>query len=123
MLVNSGQLLNSGVGRVGTSTANAAGTPLLLNLKNRISTIVTVLPGINAANTWQLQNDANSLEFYIIFEIAALGAQTFPADWQVTNLIGNWDGADWTPLDLGKYQAHGIYDGTNWVVEIIGLIS
>lgn len=123
MLVNSGQLLNSGVGRVGTSIANAAGTPLLINLKNRISTIVTVLPGINGAKIWQLQNDANSLEFFIIFEIAALGAQTFPLDWQVTTLTGLWDGTDWTPLDLGKFQAHGIYDGTNWVVEIIGLIS
>lgn len=71
---------------------------------------------IGSAKTWAFDNTTGAKKFDFIFTMSSLDAQTMPA----SVLMGDvrWNGTAWTPTDLGKYRASGVYDGTNWLMEI-----
>lgn len=84
---------------------------------------------INGLRTWStIANITAAMEFLVVFTITGLtpGAtthdQTMPADWMMDNQDGRWQGGQkWRPDNDGKYFGWGVYDGTNWIVQIKGI--
>jgi hypothetical protein len=91
---------------------------ITLNLNLKKSRIFNIVPDIGAPKTWALSNDFIALAFKFVFTMSSLDAQTFPANFKMSD--GRWDDVakTWTPADLGKYLAEATFDGVNWNVEI-----
>jgi hypothetical protein len=75
---------------------------------------------VTVLSFWNLLNAAQGKRFSFPFYIDTLDPQTFPDDWLVSTLTGEWDGDAWTAGNVGKYLMEGVYDGTFWHVKISG---
>lgn len=71
---------------------------------------------IGEAKDWELANEARAIYFSFIVNFTTLSAQTFPADWLMSDI--RKAGLVWTPASIGRYKVEGHYDETYWIVEI-----
>lgn len=104
------------------ATVTTSGATITLDMVNRQLREFNASANIAAPKTWALANEARGFEFRFRFTISGgLHAQTMPADFKMTT--PEFDPATniWTPADVGEYEAHGTFDGTNWNLSIIGL--
>lgn len=95
--------------------------PIVLNMAGAAQKNFVGSADITEAKTWQLANAARGQQFFLNFVLDGLYAQTFPANFVMSDAL--WDDATktWTPFDAGEYQAQAIYNGTNWVLSIVGV--
>jgi hypothetical protein len=93
---------------------------ITLDMNGLVERNFVATPAIAAPKTWVLINDTNGQEFYFYFELTGVDAQTFPADFEMSD--GQWDSGTttWTPMQPGKYRGHVVYNGTVWAMQIIG---
>lgn len=100
---------------------NTAGA-VALNLNSRATMFVSsaVIAAAKAITIGGSTNRYN--EFRWRFNVTVLPAPlTWPATVKMADPQFNDVTNEWTPADLGEYEAHGRYDGTNWYVTITGL--
>lgn len=102
------------------TTVDSSGN-ITMNMGNRQLRQFLASANIAAPKTWILSNTTNSFEFRFRFTLTGLHVQTMPADFKMTDPLFNTATQEWTPLDIGEYEAHGTYDGTNWNLSIVGL--
>ena len=94
---------------------------ITLDLLNRQLREFTPSAVIAAPKTWALANTNQAFEFRFRFTLTGLHAQTMPSNFRMTDPLFDTVTNIWTPLDVGEYEAHGTFDGTNWNLSIIGL--
>jgi len=95
--------------------------PMVLNFAGSNQKNFVGSADILAAKTWELANAGNAQEFKFNFVLDAAYAQTMPNNFVMSDAL--WDDATktWTPFDAGEYQASAVYNGTHWVLSIVGV--
>jgi hypothetical protein len=92
---------------------------ITLDFNNLFNKLLVGSAAITQNSTIVFTNDLNTNEFYFVFEITGgLYTLTMPAD--VMMSYADFVAGAWTPPAEGRFVMHGIYDGTNWNVEIQG---
>ncbi len=124
-MIYGGQFSSNGNGSGGGSTltltqVNTAINPLVLNMGGEVVRDFVGNAVIAAPKTWSLSNDTDALEFKFNFEISGLHAMTMPADFIMSDALWNDATKKWQPLDIGTYQASAAFNGTNWILSIVG---
>jgi len=94
---------------------------ITLDMLNRQLREFNPSAAIAAPKTWILENASKAFEFRYRFTLSGLHVQTMPANFRMTDPMFNTSNQQWTPLDIGEYEAHGTFDGTNWNLTIVGL--
>ena len=99
---------------------STADPTIILTLGGLVERNFAGTPAIAAPKTWQLQTEDNAQEFWFYFEMTGVDAQTFPADFEMSD--GQWNSATnvWTPLQPGKYRGHAVWNGSVWNMDIVG---
>lgn len=97
----------------GTIDLNMAGTQLRE---------FTPSGAITAPKTWQVSNGGSAFQFRFRFTVDDLHVQTLTG-FKMSDARWNAGTEEWTPDDIGEYQAVGHYNGTDWYVEIAGVID
>lgn len=103
---------------------NTAGNPIVVDCTGLVEVIFKANTNIGGAKTWQMTNVTTIRRVTILFQITTTASvdQQFDANF-LMNAPAQWSVAGaqkWTPLDVGKYKAVMVYDGTNWYMEISG---
>lgn len=83
---------------------STAGATITLDCNNQIKRTFTPSADIGAAKTWELDNETNMQIAVFGFTMTSLDAQTFPADFFMSNSQWLTGPKTWTPLDLGEYS-------------------
>lgn len=102
-------------------TTSTAGGTITLDMNSQIQRSHVGSATFSAAKIFALSNTTNSLFFNFFFEVTNVAAViTVPSDWQMSST--DFDGADWTPPEIGKYEIGGSFDDVNniWYVKIAG---
>ena len=90
-----------------------------LNCKGSDDLVFYNAAAIGGARTWSLTNSSNAKKFTFLFEISGgLYVQTMPASFIMSDVRWDDGAKTWTPIEQGKYKAVGLFDGTNWFLEI-----
>lgn len=112
-----------GGGRLSQSQRLAVSTVanIVLNFFGATKAIFAASAAFGVNKTVTLTNVANALEFEFTFTLTAGVVLTLPANFVLTN--PEWANPLLTILDAGKYNMHGHWDGTNWLVIISGVYT
>ncbi len=124
-----GDVTGSGTGSFATSISgkyvidqaspSTAGGTITLDMNSQIQRSFVGSASFSGVKTIAMSNTTNSMFFNFIFEVTNVAAViTVPADWLMSS--DDFDGADWTPPEIGKYELGGSYDDVNnvWYVKI-----
>lgn len=111
---------NSASSTLTLTSVNVAPNPVVLNMGGEVVRDFVGNAVITAPKTWALSNDTDALEFKFSFEIDGAHAMTMPADFIMSDALWNDATKTWTPFDPGIYQANASFNGTDWILSIIG---
>lgn len=103
------------------ATPSTAGGTITLDCNSQIQRSFVGSATFAAAKIIALSNTTNTLFFNFIFEVTNVAAElTVPSDWLMADT--NFDGTEWTPSLIGKYELGGAFDDVNnvWYVKIQG---
>jgi hypothetical protein len=101
---------------------NTSGAAIVLDMNNLFDILLIGTVPITAPATISVSNDNNVKEFYFMFEVdASLPALTMPADFFFDD--ANFSAGVWTPPAAGLYEMHGVWDGTQWRIDMSGPYS
>lgn len=101
-------------------TTDDSASPVILDMSNTQERLFVGSPAIGGARTIEMANIAGALRFSFFFNLSGLFALTLPSNFILNDARWNNGTKVWTPLDSGNYKMTGVYDGTNWWIDIVG---
>lgn len=102
----------------GPQSVVVSSSPITLTL-NKNNLVFFNAAAIGGARTWALSVTGGVVEFTFLFEISGgLYVQTMPSSFIMSDVRWDDGAKTWTPIEQGKYKAKGLYNGTNWFLEI-----
>lgn len=111
--------LNSVTDQLETLSINTTNPTITLFFQDCRDRIFFGASSFATAKTIDFDSATNALRFSFIFEITNVAAVlTFPSS--VVMSDARWDNTAkaWTSVDIGKFKADAVFDGTNWYIEI-----
>lgn len=103
------------------SSASTASGTITLDMNSQRQRSFVGSATFSGPKTLALSNTTNSLFFNFIFEVTNVAAVlTMPSDFLMSS--GDFNGTDWTPPAIGKYEIGGAFDDTGnvWYVKVSG---
>lgn len=103
------------------ASADTSGGTITLNMNSQKQRSFVGSASFAGPKTLALSNATVALFFNFIFNVTNTAAViTMPSDFLMSS--GDFDGADWTPPDTGKFEIGGAFDDTNneWYVKVSG---
>lgn len=107
--------------KIDQASASTAGATITLDCNSQIQRSFVGSATFATPKTLALSNTTNTLFFNVYLEVTDVAAVlTVPADWLMS--IADFDGDDWNPPAVGKYEFGGSFDDTNnvWYVKVSG---
>lgn len=102
-----------------SATPSTAGGTITLDMNSQIQRLHVGSASFASAKVIALSNTTNSLVFSFSFTVTNVAAVlTMPASFVMST--PDWNGTDWVPPSTGQYEMGGTYDGTVWIVKIVG---
>lgn len=99
-------------------TIDTSDSVITLNFANNGSRIFNSDSTLGSPATVQRSNDSNAVYFEWTFIISNVGAVLTFENYKMSDVRWNQSSDEWTPAENGKYKAVGIYDGSEWLLDI-----
>jgi len=105
-------------------SVDTTGSTITLDMVNLAERMFLGSANITSNRIWALANSSNAVIIRsVIFYTNANKVHTFPSTFKMSDALWDSSAHTWTNIDAGTYEMTAVYNGTSWIMKILGPYS